>query len=68
MQLYCCPKHMNFKQGISRGQMSMMCSDDFIANDNPVRVIDMFVEQLDLRELGFTKTTLSRRRLSAIRG
>ena len=27
--------------------------DDYIAADNPVRVVDLFVEELDLRKLGF---------------
>ena len=27
--------------------------DDYISEDNPVRVIDVFVDELDLRELGF---------------
>ena len=27
--------------------------DDWIAEDNPVRVIDAFVEELDLKGLGF---------------
>jgi transposase len=27
--------------------------DDYIAEDNPVRVIDVFVEELELGELGF---------------
>jgi transposase len=27
--------------------------DDYIAEDNPVRVIDVFVDELDLAELGF---------------
>lgn len=27
--------------------------DDWISEDNPVRVIDAFVDELDLRELGF---------------
>jgi transposase len=27
--------------------------DDYIAEDNPVRVIDVFVDELDLLELGF---------------
>jgi len=57
---HCCLKGMNFKQGISREQISMVSPESFIAIDNPVRVIDMFVEQLDLGELGFTKTTLSK--------
>jgi transposase len=51
---------MNFKQGISREQISMMCPEALIGSDNPVRVIDMFVEQLDLVELGFSKTKLSK--------
>ena len=29
------------------------CVDDYVAEDNPVRVIEAFVEQLDLREMGF---------------
>jgi hypothetical protein len=28
--------------------------EDYVAEDNPVRVIDFFVDQLDLRELGFS--------------
>lgn len=51
---------MNFKQGISREQISMMSPEGFIASDNPVRVIDIFVDILDLVELGFTKTKLSK--------
>src|SRR6516162_5450686 len=27
--------------------------DDYVAEDNPVRAIDVFVDELDLRELGF---------------
>lgn len=51
---------MNFKQGISRQQISMMSPECLISCDNPVRVIDMFVDQLDLVSLGFTKTKLSK--------
>jgi transposase len=29
------------------------CLDDYISEDNPVRVIDLFVDELDLTELGF---------------
>lgn len=58
MEAYSCLVDMNFKQGVSREQISMMSPEGFIAGDNPVRVIDMFVEQLDLVELGFTKTKL----------
>lgn len=51
---------MYFKQGIPREQISRICTDSLIADDNPVRVIDMFVEQQDLVLLGFTKTKLSK--------
>ena len=27
--------------------------DDYVTEDNPVRVVDVFVEQLDLGQLGF---------------
>ena len=45
-----------FVEGVSRDQGTLFPGklDDFIAEDNPVRVIDAFVEALDLRELGFT--------------
>jgi transposase len=29
------------------------CLDDYIADDNPVRVIEVFVDELDLGKLGF---------------
>jgi hypothetical protein len=29
------------------------CLDDWIDEDNPVRVIDVFIDELDLGELGF---------------
>ena len=44
-----------FIEGISRSQGTLFPErlDDFICDDNPVRVIDAFVEQLDLIGLGF---------------
>jgi transposase len=46
-----------FVTGQARGQATLFPErlEDFIAADNPVRVIDVFVEELDLRELGFTR-------------
>ena len=32
------------------------CLDDYVAEDNPVRVIDVFVDELDLASLGFEVT------------
>jgi transposase len=48
---------MNYQQGKPREQMSMMSLEAEIAADNPVRVIDLFVDQLDLSKLGFNKTS-----------
>jgi len=44
-----------FVAGQARGQATLFPErlEDFVGEDNPVRVIDAFVEQLELRELGF---------------
>ena len=44
-----------FVEGTDRGQSTLFpeCFEDWIDEDNPVRVIDVFVEELDLTELGF---------------
>ena len=44
-----------FVEGIDRGQSTLFpeCLEDWICEDNPVRVIDAFVEGLDLAELKF---------------
>jgi transposase len=44
-----------FVEGTGRGQSTLFpeCLEDWIGEDNPVRVIDVFVEELDLAELGF---------------
>jgi transposase len=44
-----------FVEGTDRGQSTLLpeCLDDWIDENNPVRVIDAFVEALDLGELGF---------------
>ena len=48
-----------FVEGDDRKQVALLpeCVDDYIGEDNPVRVIDAFVEELDLAELGFNGTT-----------
>ena len=42
-----------FVEGIDRGQTTLFpeCLEDWIGEDNPVRVVDVFVEELDLSEL-----------------
>ena len=47
-----------FIEGEDRSQSTLFPEhlDDYIAEDNPVRVIDVFVDELDLNELGFEGT------------
>lgn len=44
-----------FIEGASRRQISLLpeALDDFIGEDNPVRAVEAFVEELDLKGLGF---------------
>ncbi|EED33290.1 ISPsy6, transposase [gamma proteobacterium NOR5-3] len=46
-----------FVEGEDRSQGTLFPErlDDYIADDNPVRVIDAFVEELDLADLGFER-------------
>ena len=41
------------RTGIDRNQFQFSCLEDLIAADNPVRVIDAFVDILDFKDLGF---------------
>ena len=45
-----------FVEGTDRGQNTLFpeCLQDWICEDNPVRVIDVFVDELDLAELRFS--------------
>ena len=44
-----------FVEQADRGQWTLLpeCLDDFIDESNPVRVIDVFVDALDLAEMSF---------------
>ncbi len=44
-----------FIEGEDRSQATLLpdCLDDYITQDNPVRAVDAFVEELDLKALGF---------------
>jgi transposase len=46
-----------FIEGEDRGQGTLLPEllDDYVAEDNPVRVVDIFVEELDLVGLGFKR-------------
>jgi len=44
---------MNHKQGTDRNQMFMFTLDSSIAGDSFVRVVDAFIETIDLKSFGF---------------
>lgn len=48
-----------FVQGADRQQPTLLpeCLDDYVAEDNPVRVVDVFVDELHLKGLGFEGMT-----------
>lgn len=45
--------------GQDRQQVTLLpeCLDDFIGEDNPIRVVEAFVNELDLASLGFQGAT-----------
>ena len=49
---------MHYVQGNNRNQTYFSTLDDQVAMDNPVRLMDAFVDKLDLDQLGFTTTIL----------
>src|SRR5271167_4128838 len=44
-----------FVEGQDRGQLILLpeCLDDYVGDDNPVRVVDAFIDELDLAVMGF---------------
>lgn len=48
-----------FIESVGRTQANMFPEqlDDYVAEHNPVRVVDVFIEQLDLRQLGFSSAS-----------
>jgi len=46
-----------FVEGTDRGQMTLLPArlDDYVAEENPVRAVDVFVDSLDLDKLGFIR-------------
>ena len=53
-QYWCCMKR--FIEGEDRGQASLLPEllDDYVSTDNPVRVVDVFVDELNLAAIGFS--------------
>jgi transposase len=52
---------MEHRRGVSREQVSLFPEsiEDLIPEDHPVRVIDLYIDQLDLAQLGFGKTQVA---------
>lgn len=46
-----------FIAGEDRTQITLLpeCLDDYIAEDNPIRVVEVFVDEMDLGALGFSR-------------
>ena len=46
-----------FVEGTDRGQVTLLPArlDDYVGEDNPVRAVDVFVDNLDLDKLGFIR-------------
>ena len=49
-----------FIEGKNRRKTLLLpeCLDDHVTQDNPVRVIDAFIDELDLQALGLTRASL----------
>ncbi|MDR6610478.1 transposase [Pseudomonas synxantha] len=50
-----------FIEGEARAQVTLLpeCLDDYITEENPVRVVDVFVDELDMGALGFEGVDLN---------
>src|SRR5580704_1613039 len=48
-----------FVEGADRRQATLLpsCLDDYVSEDNPARVVDVFVDELDLQALEFESMT-----------
>src|SRR5262245_60864555 len=48
---------MSYRKGLDRSQSQLLpaCLEDYIAAEAPVRFIDVFVDGLDLKQLGFQR-------------
>ena len=57
--VFCGGTMKGFVQGTDRQQTTLLpeCLDDWVDESNPVRAVDVFVDALELRELGFGGVT-----------
>ena len=58
---------MGYIAGKNRGQVTIFPEtiDEYISENNPVRVVDAFIENLDLEKAAFTKSAPSKEGRSA---
>lgn len=49
---------MHYVEGIDRTQMTMFSLEEAVAKDSLARIIDVFVDSLDLEQLGYTHANL----------
>jgi enamine deaminase RidA (YjgF/YER057c/UK114 family) len=59
-----------FVEGTDRGQSTLFpeCLEDWIGEDNPVRVMDVFVDELDLGDVGFSGNRFTNEELTIEEG
>jgi len=50
---------MDFKQGFNRNQLQMISFEQFVKQDSWARIVDLFVDILPLKDLGFKDTPAS---------
>ncbi|MCB9227653.1 MAG: hypothetical protein H6578_10865 [Chitinophagales bacterium] len=50
---------MQYRQKQDRFQLEVTCLDQMVAPDSFARVVDAFVDTLDVKALGFTNHTLN---------
>lgn len=52
---------MDYIRGADRNQITLFPEsiDDYISENNPVRIIDLYIEKLDIKALGFDKAEVS---------
>ena len=48
-----------FIEGADRNQSTLLpeCMEDFVSEDNPIRIINVFIDGLNLQKLGFDGAT-----------
>ena len=57
-EIFKCPQNMSYIQGVSRKQAVLFPDtvDDYIEEDDPARLMDLFIDRLDLQKMGFVRS------------